>query len=326
MSKTVFACLGVLVWVGAVSLRAQTPQTQTAPPPVPTLDVSSVKPSNPNGGGPFGSMPMVLPQGTGRLSASNITLRLLIRMSYGMQDFQIVGGPDWQTTNKFDITAKAVDGTTSSTQDLQPLMRSILADRFKLKTHTEKRELPVYHLVLARTDKKLGPDMKPSTSDCSNAAADAQKRAEALLKGGPTALAAMLPKPGETIKCAVSPAINPANPAAGFGMHGDGQPMTMLTQLLTQFSGRPVEDKTGLTGLYDWDVRFDPEVLLRLAQSAGINLPPAATGALTGANSPFADSPSLMTALQEQLGLKLESARGPVDVLVIESAELPQPD
>lgn len=320
MRKSVrLACLGVLVCLGATSLRAQTP----AQTPGPTLEVASVKPSNPNAGGPLGAFPMVLPQGTGRLSASNITLRLLIRMSYGLQDFQIVGGPAWQTTNKFDITAKAVDGTTTSPQDLQPLIKALLADRFKLKTHIEKRELPVYHLVLARADKKFGPDMQPSTSDCSNAQAENQKRAEALLKGGPAAIASLLPKPGETIKCAVSPAINPGNPSAGFGMHGDGQPMSMLAQLLTQFSGRVVEDKTGLTGLYDWTVRFDPEVLLRVMQSAGINLPP---NALSGPNSPFADSPSLMTALQEQLGLKLESERGPVDVLVIDSAESPEPD
>ena len=98
--------------------------------------------------------------------------------------------------------------------------------------------------------------------------------------------------------------------------------MTQLTNLLTQFTGRTVIDRTALNGLYDWELRFDPQVLMAaLAQQAGINIP-----ALANASNLFADSPSLMTALQEQLGLKLDSQRGPVEVLVIDSAELPEPD
>ena len=319
--RYVMVCLAVLgVCAGIARPTAQAPVQAPAPT---SLEVASVKPSNPNGSGPFGAFPMVLPQGVGGLSASNITLRLLIRMSYGVQDFQIIGGPAWQTTSKFDITAKATEGTATSTQDLQPLIKAVLAERFKLKTHTEQREMPLYNLVLARSDNKLGPEMKASTSDCSKASEEMKKRAEAL-KGGPAALMSMLPKPGETMKCAVSPAIDPSNLGAGFGMRGDGQPMSMLTLMLTQFTGRVVEDKTGLTGLYDWVLRFNPEVLMALAASAGINVP--VPSALTGANSPFADSPSLTTALQEQLGLKLDSQRGPVEVLVIDSAELPEPD
>ena len=82
-----------------------------------------------------------------------------------------------------------------------PLVKTLLADRFKLKTHMETRELPIYALMVARSDGKLGPDIKPSTSDCSGAAAETQKRAEALLKGGPAAIASLMPKPGETVKC-----------------------------------------------------------------------------------------------------------------------------
>ena len=100
--------------------------------------------------------------------------------------------------------------------------------------------------------------------------------------------------------------------------------MAMLTNLLTQFTGRTVIDQTGLTGLYDWELRFDPQVFLAaMAQQAGINIP---AGVLQNANSLFADSPSLLTALNEQLGLELDAQRGPVEVLVIDSAELPEPD
>jgi uncharacterized protein (TIGR03435 family) len=311
-------CLGALcVGIGRASLLAQS----TAQTPPVTFEVTSVKPSNPSATGVLGSIPMLMPQGGGGLTASNMPLRMLVRMAYGVQDFQIVGGPTWQTSNKFDIVAKATDGTATGMQDLLPMLKSLLADRFKLKTHTETRELPTYALVVARSDGKLGPDIKPSTSDCSGAAAEAQQRADALLKGGPTALAALLPKPGETWKCAMMPAINPANPAAGFGLRADGQPLTILTQLLTQVTSRTVTDKTGLSGLYDWELRFDPQVFMQLASQMGLNVP------TLGANAnPFSDSPSLLTALQEQLGLKLDSQRGPVEVLVIDSAELPEPD
>ena len=208
MKKTLRAACVVVAWtVGVVNVFAQA----TAPPAAPAgFEVASVKPSDPNAGGVLGSMPMMRPQGKDGISISNMPLRLLIRMSYGLQDFQIVGGPTWQMSNRFDISAKAADGTTQGTQDLLPMMKTLLADRFKLKTHMETRELPTYALVVARSDGKLGPNMKPSTSDCSNAEAEAKKRTETLLKGGPAALATLLPKPGETVKCAMVPAIDPA--------------------------------------------------------------------------------------------------------------------
>jgi uncharacterized protein (TIGR03435 family) len=308
--------------VVALSIGRAIVFAQSTPPAAPSFEVASVKPSDPNAAGLFGSVPSMRPQGRSGLAVSNMPLRLLIRMAYGVQDFQIIGGPTWQMSNKFDITAKAPEGTTQGMQELVPMMKTLLADRFKLRTHTETRELPTYALVVARSDGTLGSAMKPSTSDCSNAAAEAQKRAEALTQGGPAAIAALLPKPGETVKCALMPAIDPANPAAGFGLRADGQPISALTQMLTQVTSRRVIDRTGLTGLYDWELRFDPQVFLALLPQLGIDLP--AIGA--NANLPASDSPALLTALQEQLGLKLDSQRGPVEVLVIDSAELPEPD
>ena len=319
MKKLLYAVCVVLAWgAGRGHVIAQAP-SQAAPV---GFEVASVKPSDPNAAGVLGSFPSMRPQGTSGIAVSNMPLRLLIRMAYGLQDFQIVGGPTWQMSNRFDITAKAAEGTTQGTQDMLPMLKTLLADRFKLKAHTETRELPTYALVVARSDGKLGPNLKPSTSDCSNAEGDARARAETLAKGGPAALAALIPKPGETVKCAMVPAIDPANPAAGFGIRADGQPMSALVQqLLTTVTGRTVVDKTGLTGLYDWELRFDPQVFLAVLPQLGINVPGAAANAL-----PASDSPALLTALQEQLGLRLDAQRGPVDVLVIESAELPQPD
>jgi uncharacterized protein (TIGR03435 family) len=309
---------GILVCdIGASALRAQAPSPT---PAAPRFEVASVKPSDPNATtGIIGSIPIMRPQGTTGISVSNMTFRLLVRTAYALQDFQIIGGPSWQSSNKFDITAKAAEGTSRGTQDLIPMMRTLLADRFKMKTHTETRELPTYALVLARSDGKLGPDIKPSTSDCSNPE-ETRKRTEELAKGGGAALISALTK-GESIPCMMMPAINPSNPAAGFGLRGNGQAMTALTQLLTQTTGRMVNDRTGLTGLYDWELRFDPQVFMAMLPQLGINIPGA------GANAAqFSDSPSLLTALQEQLGLKLDSQRGPVEVLVIDSAELPEPD
>jgi uncharacterized protein (TIGR03435 family) len=288
---------------------------QSPPAAEPKFEVASVKLSNPNAPGPLGQVPLILPQGPGRISATNVPLRLLIRMSYQLQDFQIVGGPSWQTSQKFDIVAKAEDGSASTTQQLMPMLKALLADRFKLKTHMETRELPTSTLVIARSDGKLGPNLTPSTVDCSNAQAEQQKRAEAILKGGPAALANALPKPGDPATCRIVPSGGPE----GFGLRGSGQPLSILVALLTQATGKSVQDKTGLTGLYDFDLKFDPEVLVRMASQLGVNMP-------AGAALPPSDSPSLLTALREQLGLKLDSDKGPVEVLVIDSAEMPMPD
>ena len=281
----------------------------------PSFEVASVKPSNPNPTSPMGSIPRMLPPVGGRLTATNMPLRLLVRMAYGVQDFQIDGGPSWQMSQKFDITAKAEDGFTGGTLGMLPMLKTLLADRFTLRVHTETREMPIATLVMARSDGKLGGHLKPSTSDCSNAQADADRLAEALAKGGPPAAAALL-RPGEARPCSMMPSMGPD----GIGLRADGQPMSVLVQLLTQATGKIVHDKTGLTGLYDWEMKFDPQVMIQMAAAqAGITLP-------AGANLPQSDAPSILTALREELGLKLDSDRGPVDVLVIDGAEMPVPD
>jgi uncharacterized protein (TIGR03435 family) len=327
---SIAVCVVVLALSGFVA--AQQPQTPEPKKDL-TFDVASIKLSDPNNTSPLGMIPMVLPQGPGRLSASNVPLRLLVRMAYQVQDFQIVGGPSWQTSQKFDIVAKAADDVgLTDTSKLMPMLKSLLEDRFKMKTHMETREMPIEQLVIARSDGKLGPNLRPSTSDCKSAAAqeEQQKRAQAAsaaLKGDPSALAGLLPKPGEVVPCSMTPMIGGAQgPAAGgtpsFGLRGNGQPVGMLVQLLSQATSKTVQDKTGLMGLYDFELTFDPSVFLRAASQLGINLPQPPAGV----NLPPSDSPSLLTALREQLGLKLDSARGPVEVLVIDSAEMPMPD
>lgn len=304
------ACAAVLL-LSAPTARAQTPAA-----PLPAFEVASVKPSNPDPANPLSMIPMVSPQPGGRFTATNLPLRFLIALAYEMPDFRVVGGPDALMNAKFDISAKAAGGATLGQKELLPLMRSLLADRFKLKTHLEPREMPLYDLVIARSDGRLGPDLKPSQSDCSKADELNAQRAAAVAKGD---LSAIMPKPGQFLTCTVAP--NLAGGPTNIALHGDGQEIKVLTELITQMTGRFVRDKTGLTGRYDFDMKLDLQALLGMAQKLGVNVPAAAM-----ANLPPSDGSSMMTALNEQLGLKLESTRGPVDVVVIDSVEAPSAD
>jgi len=311
--KMLVAC-GALAVVTAAVVSGQGPAAAPSVKPL-SFEVASVRPSNPNPPDPMSGMPRFMPVG-GRLTVANVPLRLLIRVAYDVQDFQIVGGPSDLLSRKFDITAKAEDGTGRTLKEMSLLLRSLLADRFALKVRTEAREAPIYALVVARKDGALGPAMKVSASECGGLEEQTQKRLEAFAKEGPAAMMKALA--AGPIPCAIMPAGSAGAGGAGFGMRGNGQPMESLVRLLTPALDRSVVDESGLTGLYDWELHFDPEAFRRVAGQAGLNLPP----------SPAAPSeaPSLMTAIQEQLGLKLEARRGPVDHLLIEHVEAPTPD
>ena len=292
------------VVVAAVAIGAQE---------VTQFEVASVKPSNPAAGSPVARTPLLLPPVGGRLTATNVTVKQLVQFAYGLQSFQVAGGPAWVESERFDVQAKAADSSAAMAA-VQPMLKALLADRFALRLHMETRELPMSALVLARRDGSLGAKLEPSAADCAGAQARADMLAEVLAKGGPAALAAAMPTPGDVVPCAVSPSLTPD----GMGMRGNGVPMALLARFLTAVLGRVVEDRTGLIGLYDWELVFDPEILMRVAaEQAGVNIPlPAAPS----------DAPALLTALRQDLGLDLEGTRGPVDVLVIDSVERPAPD
>ena len=271
------------------------------------FEVASVKPSNPDAASPFG-LPTTVQQAGGRFITLNVTLRDLVRRAYGFWfDFQIDGGPDWQTSRRFDIQAKAED-PAADMDAMLPMIKALLADRFQLKVHTETREMAIYALVVARDDGRLGPNITPSTVDCSNAE---QELAEAKAKLGPGAVAKLL-QAGQGLPCAIMPV--PAR-VPGMTMRANGASMADLAGFLTPQTGRMVQDRTGLSGLYDWEMTFGRRGAPRAAQQPGSNLPPTTP-----------PPPSVMIALEEQLGLKLESTRGPVEILVIDSAALPEPD
>jgi len=216
----------------------------------------------------------------GQFVMTNGTIRNLLLNAYGPQSTDIVGAPDWVNTERFDVTATA-NATTTSDQ-MRSMLRSLLVDRFSLVARLEPREQPVFFLMLARADGRVGPQLELTLRDCAAVAA---------------ADRAGLPAP------TLTPPKNGAPPcgmrAAGGEVLGGGISMDLLARNLGVRAGRIVIDRTGLQGLFD----------LKLSYSRDPN--------------PDSDSPSLFTALQEQLGLKLEPGRSPLTTLIVERIERP---
>ena len=239
-----------------------------------------------------------------------MTVGSLITLGYGIQRFQLVGGPAWLNTDRFDINAISEDVPLQPTPPgtpnrMQLLVRSLLKERFALKTHNETHELPLSYLVMAREDRKLGERLRPSTIDCRALMAE---RAKAAKEGAPPTPPAP-PKPGEMPPCGMR---------GGLGRITAGSmALSNFTQMLGSMLNRPIYDRTKLTGNFDIELEYTPDQMPQIPP--GVTLPP-------GLTLPSPDGPSLNTALQEQLGLKLEATRGPVDVLVIDSVEQPTPD
>ena len=276
----------VVFLASAFALRVAAGQT----PAEPAFEVASIKPSAPGDlSNPISIIPMAMPQPGGRFVAANMPLWALISTAWNLPDTRIVGGSKELMNVKYDINARAATSATLGQKELLPLLKSLLVERFRLKAHIETREMSLSDLVLARSDGRLGPELKPSKSDCSNLEELNAKRAEALARGD---LASITPKPGEFLSCTFGP--NIAGGPANISLHGDGQEMKTLADVLSQFTGKYVRDKTGLTGRYDFDVRLDMQVLIGLIQKMGVNVP---AGVL--ANLPQADGSSLMTALNE---------------------------
>jgi len=312
MRSLALATVTLVLATSGAAVLAQAPPPKA--PAAQTFEVASMKPSNPNPTGPLGATPMVLPA-LGRLTAQNVTLRMLVMTAFNKQPFEIVGGTAWWNQNKFDITAKAEDGSANLDQ-MRTMLQGLLADRFKLKTHVETREVPTYSLVLARGDGKLGPKMKASTDTCPDFKEQQQKMLEAIAKGGVTALQGMLGKPGENKPCSITQ-IPPTPDNLALGFKATGQSIELLVTLLTQLSGRPVVDKTGMKGAIDFELSISLQALAAIYQELGVTLP---------LPPGLPEGPALMTTVQEDLGLKLDSQRAPHEVLVVDSAELPTAD
>jgi uncharacterized protein (TIGR03435 family) len=245
-------------------------------------------------------------------NVTNMALRSVIMVAYRLAGYQLVGAPGWIDSERFDIVAKPPEGARPEQTML--MLRGLLAERFKLKVHAETRDTPIYALVLARSDGKLGPKMSKTTDDCDAILAERRERARA---GGPPTVA--MPGPNDKAVCTWS--MRPTQGPNGrplMTLRAGGQPLQMLVNQLLGRLGRQVVDRTGLTGLYDFDLEFSMQAGLTTAPT------PSTTGATTP-TAPIDDGPTIFDAVRE-LGLKLDSVRGPVEHLVIDSVERPTED
>ncbi len=240
-----------------------------AVPAAPAFEVASVKPSNPASRSSSFSF-----NGGAGLTIEGGTLKRIIETAYDVRDFQILGGPGWIDSDRYDISAKNADDDPVMKLPTVPervkvarvKLQTLLAERFQLKVHRETKELPEYALVVA----KNGSKMKEITD---------------------------LPQSGINSNCG--------------RMTGTRTSMANFVVALSRQLGRPVLDRTGLAGRYDFLLTYTPEI--------GACSQPA-EGRGSEAVNP-GDGPSIFTAMQEQLGLKLEAIKGPVEIIVVNHAD-----
>jgi uncharacterized protein (TIGR03435 family) len=273
--KTPVSLLSAALVALTVSAVAQQPAA------APTFDVASVRPSRTSLAPEESEV-----QPSGQFVVTNMTLDNLVRGVFEVQRHELVLGervPSWFASDKWDIVGKGPPITNEATQQplLRAMMRNLLVERFKLVTRREMRDTPIYALVVARADRRLGPQMRPSSADCA-------------------ALAAAFRATGAR-QTPDSPVCGLITPRGLF--RGRGVPLGDLARALTRMTERPVVDATDLTGFFDLELKWTPD----------------------NAPGPTSDA-SLFTAVQEQLGLRLEPRRAPVRVLVIESLERPAPE
>ncbi|SRR5579883_1211611 len=237
-----------LVFVTFASLCAQ------------SFDVASIRPQAPDD-----SRFIVHQPNAGKFSAEGAVGKLLVMLAYGVQDSQIVGGPAWFATEKWNIEAKSED-RHHSPEETKRMLRNLLEDRFSLKTHNEIQQRPVYLLTVADRG----------------------------------------PKFHETEKAVTNLRVSSNSVSMDRGT------MAGLAGVLATALGRPVLDRTGLTGFYDLSAQWD-DAPVREGGAPGIDVPPA----------PGNDRGSIFTAVENQLGLRLSPHRAPVEVLVIDRIDKP---
>lgn len=270
-----------------------------APPGGPRFEVVSIKQNRSNALGSNGSSE----RPDGGFTLLNVPMMTLIGGAQfpPIAPIDFVGLPEWAQRDRYDVIATSPLSRPATPQERAAMMRAMLVDRVKLVAHIENRELPAYDLVLARSDGKLGPGIKRSEMDCVAKAAADRAAAEAALAAGTPPLRPAFPDMN-----APPPICGPIRVTNG--MEGDTT-MENLARLLRGVggAGRPVVDKTGLTGSYRIKLEFD-----RSAGRAGPAISPSAT-----------ELPTVFTALQDQAGLKLESSKASREVLVIDRLERP---
>jgi len=272
----------------AAAPAAQEPPASSATAQLPAFEVVSIKP---NKSGSMESRVMFTPDG---ISVSGLTVHMLLREALGVSDSQITGEPGWLGSSRFDIEAKVAADDVKKLDTLKPkdrwaMLLPVFEDRFGLKFHSETKDLTQYVLLVA----KGGLKMKEAAPD--QTYANGLKTPD----GKPGRGGMMRVGPGELV--------------------GQSIPVSNLVRFLSfQFHG-PVLDKTGLTGNYDMNMTWTPDESEGMMMHAPDGGPPSAGNPAP----PPSSGPSIFTALEEQLGLKLEAHKEPGTVIVIDHIDQP---
>jgi uncharacterized protein (TIGR03435 family) len=296
------------------------------------FEVASIKPSTLPGrgairlgqqGGPGSGDP-------GRVTYSFSTIQDLIVDAYSVKRSQVLGGPNWLDSERFDIVAKVPAGAPK--EQVRIMLQNLLAERFKLALHRETKEMPIYALVVGAK----GPKLKDTIVTDAPTASDSQPKDGG--RGG-TGAPTAVPPPLRGMKigsdgCPVTPP-RAAGRASNFTMMtpngecmiSNGQSMEGLAAQLSNRFDRPVIDQTGLQGKYDLRLRYDPSSMPGgrggpMSKDARDDAGPGpASGDPANRIGPYGEPPSIFNALEQQLGLRLESRKGPVGLLVIDHVE-----
>ena len=299
--RFVVVASGVMVAVVAARANGQSPAAAA-----PRFEVASVKPSispfdagRAAGGGRV-SFPFfgVRTQPGGRLQAV-ANLQGLILTAYGIESYQIEGGPKWMTSDYFEITAKA-ERETATDAELFEMLKSLLAERFGLRVHVETRQASVF-MLSTRADGRLGAGLKRTSPECER---DLEERKRTGASPPPAARPAGTP-PTLTPTCGLTSNMITARGVETWAM--GGRPFTELVSRLSSELKAPVIDGTGLNGLFDVLIEFESS-----RRRAGPD--PNSTDPLPV---------PLPAAVQQQLGLTLEKRTGPLPITIVDAAEPP---
>jgi len=286
--------------LGVMGLCAAVAQAQS-------FDVASIKPhpaSGDNrilvrmGGGPGTPDP-------GRLNYDNVTLKNVLTKAFDVKSYQLTV-PAWAETERFDITAKVPDGTTK--EQFQTMLQNLVASRFKMTFHREKKELPAYVLVVAKGGPKLRVSEEPAADAKKDDAPPPPSNAVRAMRMGKDGFPEAPKGRGNFMMMMPGKARLVAN----------GAPIAQLIDMLSNQVDRPVVDGTELRAKYDITLEFLPEMRNMPGFVPGAGAGPGEPG---GAPPEGEAAPSLFTALQEQLGLRLEPRRAPIDLIVIDHLE-----
>jgi uncharacterized protein (TIGR03435 family) len=293
LNATARVAAAAALLISAAPARAQSQSASTASPKR-EYEIISIKPTDPaNRAGRSG----LLYTADG-LTGHNVGVMALVRAAYEVENFQISGAPKWFDSEHYEIEAKMDAATADEVRKLGPeksqtlrqqMMQALLADRFNFTAHQETKDVPIYSMVIAKGGSKLQEPKPDETYAKGIKGPDGQPFKDAIFFSGRSPQITMMAQAAST---------------------------SSLASVLAGRLGRPVIDKTGLTAKYDFSFPFAPDEV----QSTSV---PSGSPSGLPTTAPDSNLPTLMVAIEEHLGLKLESGKGPAALIVIDRVEKP---